>query len=176
MVGYDEGTTDPTPLVRESDKATSRSVHAIIDLLATLVDAWQMLAPARFHEASRFARDLTLSCATIDKSPRRTSMLTAFGSARSYGLPPGLCGPASRLSSCARRVRRHRSVIRGLSPALKWPETGPQSRGAGRTGGGGPGRRIRPDDTDARHSLAAQGIEREHPLRWLTSDSQGRQW
>jgi hypothetical protein len=34
----------------------------------------------------------------------------------------------------------------------------------------------RSDDTDARHSLAAQGTGREHPLRWLTSDSQGRQW
>ena len=34
----------------------------------------------------------------------------------------------------------------------------------------------RSDDTDARDSLAAQGSEREHPLRWLTSDSRGRQW
>src|SRR5262245_43528535 len=33
----------------------------------------------------------------------------------------------------------------------------------------------RPDNTDARHGLAAQGTEREHPLRWPTSDSQGRQ-
>jgi hypothetical protein len=36
--------------------------------------------------------------AAPNESPRRTCMLTAFGSARSYGLPLELCGPASRLS------------------------------------------------------------------------------
>jgi hypothetical protein len=47
---YDEGPTNPTLLGRESDEATSRPVHDLIDLLVTFVDACQVLAPDRFHK------------------------------------------------------------------------------------------------------------------------------
>ena len=53
MAGYDEGTINPTPLDREGDKATSRPVPDITDLLATIVDAWQVHASGCFHKASR---------------------------------------------------------------------------------------------------------------------------
>src|SRR5262249_36855325 len=78
-------------------------------------DASGCMAKARARSSPRgFARDLTSSYATIDKSPRRTSMLTAFGSARGYGLRSGLWGPASRLSLLLHApVRRHRRILRG---------------------------------------------------------------
>jgi hypothetical protein len=45
---------------------------------------------------------------TTNKSPRRTSMCTAFGLTRTDGLPLDLCSPASRLSFLLRAsVRRH---------------------------------------------------------------------
>ena len=45
--------------------------------------------------------------AAPNKSPRRTSMLTAFGSARTNGLTLELCGPASRFSFLLRASVRH---------------------------------------------------------------------
>ena len=45
--------------------------------------------------------------AAPNKSPRRMSMLTAFGSARTNGLLLELCGPASRLSFLLRASVRH---------------------------------------------------------------------
>jgi hypothetical protein len=49
--------------------------------------------------------------AAPNRSPRRTSMLIAFGTARMDGLSLVLCGPASPLSFLLRAsVRRHRSA------------------------------------------------------------------
>ena len=46
---------------------------------------------------------ISSAIATPNKSPRRMSMLTAFGSARTNGLPLELCGPTSHLSFLLRR-------------------------------------------------------------------------
>ena len=46
----------------------------------------------------RLLQDFSNAIATPDKSLWRTSMLAAFGSARTHGLRQELCGPASHLS------------------------------------------------------------------------------
>jgi hypothetical protein len=46
----------------------------------------------------RLLQHFSSAIAAPSKSPRRTSMPTAFGSARTNGLPLELCGPASHLS------------------------------------------------------------------------------
>ena len=50
---------------------------------------------------------ISIAIAAPNKSPRRTSMLTAFGSARTNGLPLELCGPTSHLSFLLRASVRH---------------------------------------------------------------------
>ena len=64
----------------------------------------------------RLLQHFNSAIATPDKTPRRTSLLTAFGLARTNGLPLELCGPASHLAFLLRAsVRRHRRA-QGGSP------------------------------------------------------------
>ena len=55
----------------------------------------------------RLLQHFRSAIAAPNKSPRRMSMLTAFGSARTNGLPLKLCDPASRLSFLLRTSVRH---------------------------------------------------------------------
>ena len=55
---------------------------------------------------------ISSAIAAPNKSPRRTSMITAFGTARTDGLRLELCGTASRpLFSCARRSDTQRPML-----------------------------------------------------------------
>jgi hypothetical protein len=87
-----------------------RSVRDLIDLLPTAVDARQVLVPHRYDKTPRLLDEHTSTWFTTDRSARWTSMPTVFGSARSHGLPPELCGRPSRLSLVLRPSVRHTEV------------------------------------------------------------------
>jgi hypothetical protein len=55
----------------------------------------------------RLLQHFRTAIATPNQSPRRTSLLTAFRSARTNGIPLELCGPASHLIFPIARVVRH---------------------------------------------------------------------
>ena len=91
----------------------------------------------------RLRQRFSTAIATPNKSPRPTSMLTAFGSARTNGLPLELCGPASHLSFLLRASVRHTDACHSQGAQgtdREHPQAG--SRQTAKDDGGKPGVRF----------------------------------
>ena len=86
--------TDVTSL--DGRESSSMRVHAVSLGVLGAPQPWAWSWPSTHRCRSRLR--LRHAGATPNNSPRRMSVLAAFGSARTNGLPLELCGPASHLS------------------------------------------------------------------------------